>query len=62
MLLQKHREQVRHQKLVAKIKEIQGSDNAHTSKFYRRKNRTTGKKRAVFKEHASSNLIVDETP
>ena len=49
---------LKEQKLMARIKEVQNAENTITNKYYNKKNRATGKKRAVYIEHATKHVTV----
>ena len=57
-MLEQHRERIRNERLVEKIKEIQNDESTLTNKFFK-KHREPSKKRAVFKE-ATKHVL--ETP
>lgn len=52
-LLKKHRDMLKEQKLIERIKEV----DTHPKGPVKRKERPTGKKRAVFKEEATKNIL-----
>lgn len=52
-LLKKHREMLKEQKLIERIKQVESNPKG----LVKRKERPTGKKRAVYKQEATKNII-----